>query len=188
MPVGYGRVDVLGYSWGGALAQQLAGVHPAQIRRLVLVAPTTGALSVPPSPRVLGRLLAPRWPHRQVAARAVAAELFGATLRTHPERAADTLAAIGASLRGSRRGYAQQLAATVGWTSLPLLPAIRQQTLLVAGTDDPIVPVVNARIMNQLLPHSTIHLHSGGHIDLVTNATELAPVITTFLHDPGVSP
>ena len=62
--LGHGRVDVLGYSWGGALAQQLAVIRPAQVRRLVLVATTTGALAVPPSPRVLGRLLAPRWPQR----------------------------------------------------------------------------------------------------------------------------
>jgi len=49
------------------------------------------------------------------------------------------------------------------------------------GTDDPIIPVVNARIMNALLPHSRLHLHDGGHIDLVQNATELAPVIEKFL-------
>ena len=59
---------------------------------------------------------------------------------------------------------------------------------LVAGTDDPIVPVVNARIMNRLMPHSRLHLHAGGHIDLVTNAPELAPVIVSFLRNPGVNP
>jgi len=53
--LGHDRVDVLGYSWGGELAQQLAVARPAQVRRLVLVATTTGALSVPASPRVLSR-------------------------------------------------------------------------------------------------------------------------------------
>ena len=65
---------------------------PAQVRRLVLVATTTGALAVPPSPRVLCRLLLRRWPQDPVAVLAVATELFGGTLRTHPERAAATLA------------------------------------------------------------------------------------------------
>ena len=46
-----------------------------------------------------------------------------------------------------------------------------------AGTDDPIIPVANAHILNTFLPHSLLHLHCGGHIDLVHNATELAPVI-----------
>ena len=60
---------------------------------------------------------------------------------------------------------------------------MRQQTLIVAGTDDPIIPVINAHIMNALLPHSRLHLHSGGHIDLVHNAAELAPVIEEFLDE-----
>jgi hypothetical protein len=42
--------------------------------------------------------------------------------------------------------------------------------------------------MNALLPHSRLHLHDGGHIDLVQNATELAPVIESFLNEPGERP
>ena len=182
--LGYGRIDVLGYSWGGALAQQLAVVHPAQIRRLVLVATTTGALSVPPSPRVLGRLLAPRWPHRQVAARAVASELFGGTLRAHPERSAHTLGAIAASLQGSRRGYAQQLAATIGWTSLPVLRLIRARTLVIAGDDDPIIPSFNATILGRGIPDARVHRHPGGHLAIITEAAELAAVTAEFLYSP----
>jgi pimeloyl-ACP methyl ester carboxylesterase len=60
--------------------------------------------------------------------------------------------------------------------------------LIVAGTDDPIIPVANAYIMKCLLPHSRLHLHSGGHIDLMQNAAELAPVIEGFLREPGERP
>jgi hypothetical protein len=60
--------------------------------------------------------------------------------------------------------------------------------LIVAGTDDPIIPIVNAHILNTLLPHARLHQHSGGHIDLVQNAAELAPVIETFLHEAGERP
>ena len=66
-------------------------------------------------------------------------------------------------------------------SSLFALPAVRQPTLIVAGTDDPIIPVINAHILNTLLPHSRLHLHPGGHIDLVHNALELAPVVDEFL-------
>ncbi|HME77005.1 MAG TPA: poly(3-hydroxyalkanoate) depolymerase, partial [Mycobacterium sp.] len=38
----------------------------------------------------------------------------------------------------------------------------------------------NARILHRLLPHSTLHLHSGGHVDLISNAAELAPIIEMF--------
>jgi pimeloyl-ACP methyl ester carboxylesterase len=65
---------------------------------------------------------------------------------------------------------------------------VRQETLIVAGTDDPIIPVANARILKALLPHARLHLHSGGHIDLVHNANELAPVIERFLTEPGERP
>ncbi|MET0993966.1 MAG: hypothetical protein ABWY20_07730, partial [Mycobacterium sp.] len=43
---------------------------------------------------------------------------------------------------------------------------IRQETLIVAGTDDPIIPLVNAKLMYLLLPHATLHLHDGGHVGL----------------------
>src|SRR5882757_7378757 len=45
--LGIGVVDVLGLSWGGALAQQFAFQNPRRCRRLVLVATGTGALMVP---------------------------------------------------------------------------------------------------------------------------------------------
>jgi pimeloyl-ACP methyl ester carboxylesterase len=89
---------------------------------------------------------------------------------------------------GSRIGYVHQLLAGSVWTSLFALPTIRQRTLLIAGTDDPIIPVVNAHIMNRLLPRASLHLHNGGHIDLVTNATELAPVIDEFRRSRGRRP
>jgi pimeloyl-ACP methyl ester carboxylesterase len=40
--VGLERVDVLGFSHGGAVAQQLAVAHPARVRRLVLVSTSCG--------------------------------------------------------------------------------------------------------------------------------------------------
>ena len=51
-----------------------------------------------------------------------------------------------------------------------------------------ILPMVNAHIMNTLLPHSRLYQHSGGHIDLVHNAVELVPVIEAFLHEHGERP
>jgi pimeloyl-ACP methyl ester carboxylesterase len=63
---------------------------------------------------------------------------------------------------GSKTGYLHQLLAGLVWTSLFALPAIRQPTLIVAGTGDPIVPIANARIMTRLLPHASLHRHPGG--------------------------
>jgi pimeloyl-ACP methyl ester carboxylesterase len=69
----------------------------------------------------------------------------------------------------------------MGWVSLPWLPLIRQQTLILAGKDDPIIPLANARVMQHLLPHAELHIHEGGHVALVTEADRLAPVVAAFL-------
>src|SRR5262245_55000700 len=45
---GYNRtIDVLGVSWGGAVAQQFARSFPERCRRLVLAATSPGAIMVP---------------------------------------------------------------------------------------------------------------------------------------------
>jgi poly(3-hydroxyalkanoate) depolymerase len=177
--LGINVVDVLGISWGGALAQQFALQNPRRCRRLVLVATGTGALMVPPHPRILAKMLTPRRFSDAGYAASIAGELYGGTVRTHGD---DVARLFAQQLHvGSKIGYLHQQLAMSGWTSLFALRAVRQDTLIVAGTDDPLIPVVNAHIMNALLPHSRLHLHSGGHIDLVHNAAELAPVVGTFL-------
>jgi poly(3-hydroxyalkanoate) depolymerase len=172
-------VDVLGLSWGGGLAQHFAVQHRRRCRRLVLAATGTGSLMVPANPRVLTHMLTPRRHRDPEYARRIAGELYGGTMRSDPARAARVLHS--ASRLGPRRGYYYQLAASTGWSSLPFLKLIRQPTLIVAGDDDPIVPVVNARIMARLIPDAQLHVYSGGHIALITEAEDLAPVIEKFL-------
>jgi poly(3-hydroxyalkanoate) depolymerase len=171
-------VDVLGLSWGGALAQQFAFQNPRRCRRLILVSTGVGIGMVPGRPAVLAKLLTPRrFLDHDYAAR-IAGELYGGSARTD---ASIVRGLFDSQLTtGSFVGYAHQLLAASVWSSLFALPLIRQPTLIVAGTDDPIIPVVNARIMSRLLPHATMHLHAGGHVDLVTNPAEFAPLIESF--------
>lgn len=181
--LGHGRVDVLGFSWGGGLAQQLALGVRRRVRRLVLVATGTGALMVPGPPSVLARMLTGRRYHDPEHARDVAGRIYGGTMRTHPERAEELLGA-GRSAGPGDRGYRYQLMAAASWTSLPFLPMLRVPTLVVAGEDDPIVPLVNARILHRGIAGSQLHVHPGGHLALLTEPHELAPVIDTFLAAP----
>ncbi|MDV6294112.1 poly(3-hydroxyalkanoate) depolymerase [Rhodococcus aetherivorans] len=180
--LGIGVVDVLGLSWGGALAQQFAFQNPRRCRRLVLVATATGALMVPGHPRVLAKMLTGRRFTDPDHTAAIAGQIYGGTARS---QGSDIAALFDTqSHAGSTIGYLHQLLAGAVWTSLPMLPLIRQPTLIVAGTDDPIVPIVNAHILHRLLPHATLYLHNGGHIEPITNAGRLAPVIDAFLHEP----
>jgi poly(3-hydroxyalkanoate) depolymerase len=177
-------VDVLGLSWGGALAQQFAFQNPRRCRRLILASTGVGIGMVPGRPAVLAKLLTPRrfLDHDYVAK--IAGELYGGSARTD---ASIVKGLFDSQLTaGSPVGYLHQLLAASVWSSLFALPFIRQPTLIVAGTDDPIVPVINARIMGRLLPHAMMHLHTGGHVDLVTNAAAFAPLIESFRN--GASP
>ena len=180
--LGYGTVDVLGISWGGGVAQHFAAVQRTRCRRLVLVSTATGALMVPARPSVLATMITPRRYTDRAYLEQHAARLYGGSARSDPAR---VTAAMNAHNRvGSPRGYLYQLAAGAGWTSLPFLPMLTQPTLIVSGDDDPIIPLANARIMHRLIPRSALHVFHGGHLGLVTEAAQVAPVISQFLTAP----
>jgi poly(3-hydroxyalkanoate) depolymerase len=180
--LGYQRFDVLGISWGGGLAQQLAFQNPRRCRRLVLVATAAGWTMLPAHPRVLLRMTTPRR-HRDAGyARSIAGDLYGGSLRGRPGRVQELITEHDRPASG--RGYLYQLAAGAGWTSLPFLPLVRQPTLILAGADDPLIPLVNARIMARLLPDARLHVYPDGHLGLLTRADELAPLVADFLDEP----
>jgi poly(3-hydroxyalkanoate) depolymerase len=180
--LGYDRVDVLGISWGGAVAQHFAAFQPARCRRLVLVATMTGALGVPARPSVLVHMVTPRRYQNRGYLQRVAGDIYGGSARADPVSVA---AAIHNGVRvGPSRGYVYQLAAGAGWTSVPFLPWLRQPTLILAGDDDPLIPLVNARLMRRLIRDSRLHVYQGGHLGLITEAAGLAPVVDGFLAVP----
>ena len=177
--LGYQQADVLGISWGGGLAQQFALSRPDRVRRLVLVATGPGALMVPGRPRVLMRMLTPRRHRDPGYAARIAGDLYGGSVREDPALASDLLHAT--TRLGPARGYYYQLISGIGWTSLHRLPRLRQPTLILAGDDDPIIPLVNARIMHRMIPRSELHIYHGGHLDLVADAERIAPVVEEYL-------
>jgi len=182
--LGYEQADVLGISWGGGLAQQFALSRPDRVRRLVLVATAPGSLMVPGHPRVLLRMLTPRRHRDPGYAAHVAGELYGGSAREDPIVARDLLHAT--TRLGPARGYYYQLISILGWTSLPRLPRLRPPTLILAGDDDPIIPVVNARIMHRLIPRSKLHVYHGGHLELAADPERLASAVEGFL-DAGLT-
>jgi poly(3-hydroxyalkanoate) depolymerase len=177
--LGHESADVLGISWGGGLAQQFALSRPGRVRRLVLAATATGTVMVPARPRVLRHMLTPRRHHDLAYAVSIAGDIYGGSMRSRPARAGELLHP--ASQAAPRRGYYYQLLAGAGWTSLPLLPLLRHPTLILAGDDDPLIPLINARIMHRLIRGSELHIYRGGHLDLIAQPHRLAPVIEQFL-------
>jgi poly(3-hydroxyoctanoate) depolymerase len=76
------------------------------------------------------------------------------------------------------RGYFGQLNAISGWTSLPWLRTPRQPTLVLAGDDDPIVPLVNGRTLARRIPQARLHvIHGGGHLFILERPAEVAELV-----------
>ena len=171
-------VDVLGVSWGGAVAQQFARSFPSRCRRLILAATSAGAIMVPGKLSALAKLASPRRYLDADYLRRVGADLYGGTYRKSPERLEELAHHIKPP---GGLGYAYQLLAGAGWTSLPWLHRLRQPTLILHGTDDPIVPLTNAKILAALIPGSRLHVIDDGHLFLVSRAREIGPVVGKFL-------
>jgi poly(3-hydroxyalkanoate) depolymerase len=179
--LGHDRVDVLGLSWGGALAQELAHRHPRSVRRLILAATMPGVTSVPGRPIAMSILMSPARYYSPEYLRRVAPTLYGGDIRRHPRLLAEH-ADLRAAQPPTRLGYVHQLTAIQRWTSLPWLHRVRHRTLVLAGDDDPIVPLVNGRIMAGRIPAGRLHVvEGGGHLFLFTRAEEIAGVVRGFL-------
>ena len=179
--IGYERVDVLGISWGGALAQQLAHQAPQRVRRLVLAATSAGMPGlggVPGSPSALIKLLGPRRYRDPDYLASVAGRLYGGEAFGLPEE--HLAARLGKP--PSSAGYRRQIWAVQGWTGLPWLRGLEQSTLVMAGDDDPLVPVANGQILARLIPHARlVVVRGGGHLFLLQLAPQMAGVIADFV-------
>jgi poly(3-hydroxyalkanoate) depolymerase len=174
--------DVLGISWGGILAQQFAVQYPHRCERLVL-ASTCPGLGVPGAMDPLLALSGPDRHHDAHFIRSIAPLAYGGALRPDPSGSS----VLASGLPPDGVGYRYQQLAAAGYTSLPFLPFLRQRTLVVAGDDDPLIPLANARLLASLIPDARLHIFADGHLGLLTGADELAPVIERFLDDgrPG---
>jgi poly(3-hydroxyalkanoate) depolymerase len=176
--LGIPEVDVLGASWGGALAQQFAFQHPRRCRRLILV--STGAAPIlRPSLATLREAVSPR----RFGNADIAAEFYGGKVREDPTLLRHLEREI-----PNRGGERFQTLAVLGWTSLLYLRWVRQPTLVLHGDADNLVPMLNARLLRRLLPNAQLHVFHDGHIGLITSATEIAPVIEAFRNGAQVSP
>ena len=179
--LGYdGAVDALGVSWGGALAQTFAFHFPSHCRKLVLASTSPGALMVPGKPSVLAKLVSPRRYVDPDFLHAFGGEIYGGAFRSDPDLLRRHAQALWAP---SNRGYLYQLIAAAGWTSLPWLRLLTQPTLVMHGLDDPIVPLINARILSALIRRAELHVVDDGHMFLVSKAQDVAPVVHRFLDE-----
>jgi pimeloyl-ACP methyl ester carboxylesterase len=113
--------------------------------------------------------------------RRVAPSLYGGRIGREPELLAEQAHAR-MTHPPSLLGYLAQLYAMGWWTNLPWLPFIRHPTLVMAGDDDPIIPLVNGRILARLMPRARLEvITGGGHLFLLEEPERSAALVREFL-------
>lgn len=154
--LGYGRVDVLGFSLGGLVAQQLARDAQARIRRIALAGTAVGWGSMPGTLHALALIAMPlrfysRGFYEQT--NSLLSKPDNALVRRSPKL-------TDARLRypPSLLGYAGQLWAGSVWSSLAWLQSVRVPTLVLHGDGDELVPPANGVQLARLLPDSRLHV------------------------------
>jgi pimeloyl-ACP methyl ester carboxylesterase len=180
-----GKVDVAGWSMGGMVAQQLALLHPHQVKSLVLISttpPGPDALPVSaavdtvlsgqsPSPfeAIMGVLFPPA--ARPLAIRCFRSEMF--TPADYGRVSVDKRVADAQSRAMSAWWHDDSAAAALGRLAAP--------ALVVAGDQDEVLAPQNTDVLARLLPHATLHVfHGSGHALMYQDPQGLARAITRF--------
>lgn len=185
--LGLGRVDLLGYSMGGRIAQIVASRHPGLVRSLACLMSSGGQAGVQAAPHIREALGAAR-PAELLQAPDIdlftrqAALFEGGTVVTP---AAELRARIAAAVARSYcpLGSARQIRAIgAAGDRSELLRGITAPTLFIHGSDDPVVPVEAARAGAALIPGARIHVVDGlGHSLSATTAKAVLPPLLDFL-------
>jgi poly(3-hydroxyoctanoate) depolymerase len=181
--LGHAQVDVLGFSHGGLVAQELARIAPERVRRLALVSTACGWGSSLGHPAALSALATP-FRYYSRAFSATTSRLYGE--RDRMVDASLSKARVGSP--PSLLGYAYQLLAAATWSSLPWLGTLQQPTLVIAGDDDRVTVSANGVQLARLIKNSRLHLLPGeGHLALFDPASGAQPLLADFFSAPDLA-
>ncbi len=166
--LGMDDAHFVGASMGGMIVQTVAIRHPSRVRSLTSIMSTTGNPSLPPArPDLLGRLGGPAPVGRQanVDASVEMWKLISGPGFPFDEAAIRARSALLYDRSHHPEGQARQLAAIMAHGNrAPKLAAVRAPTLVIHGTDDPLVPVEGGKDTAAAIPGAELLLIPGmGH-------------------------
>jgi 3-oxoadipate enol-lactonase len=178
-----GPVDVVGVSFGGMVAQELAIRHPPRVRRVVLACTSSGGAGGSSYP--LHELEAMPEPARSATLLAVNdSRLDRAWQEAHPDDAGKLLELA------SRREPAspRQLEVRRQHDTFERLGQITAPTLVAAGRFDGIAPVANSQALAERIPDARLEVFEGGHLFLVQDRAAVPAVIRFLLAEDSDGP
>jgi pimeloyl-ACP methyl ester carboxylesterase len=187
--IGVRGADVLGWSMGGFVAQQLAVRHPGVVRRMILAGTNPGGDAAvlgtghdqeidsdpDPSDAAVLRVLYPRTAAGRAEGRA-----FLRRLDTASESGVipDDFAVPAATVRAQVAAEDPWLRSNANWDALARLAT---PTLVTGGRRDPVVPPQNARVTARRIPGARLELFAGSHAFLFSDRARFAASVDAFL-------
>jgi poly(3-hydroxyalkanoate) depolymerase len=184
---GIAKADVLGYSYGGAIAQQMAFQRPEHVRRLVLAATNCGLGSIPGSSRALNVLATPFRYYSPTYFERIAEAAYGGVTGRNPAARVQMMS-VRRKHPPSSLGYALQIMGGAGWSSRSFLEQIPHETLVICGDDDPLIPIQNAEMLARHIPRAQLDIvPDAGHLFLWDDAHNVGPRICRFVNDAQAS-
>lgn len=184
--VGWARCRIVGISFGGMVAQEIAVTWPERVERLALLCTSPGGSGRPSYP--LHELAAVPADERQATyVRLLDTRFTPGWLADHPaDQGLVDLVAGRMTVEKSAaqlRGEAGQLEARSHHDVYDRLPRISCPTFVAAGRYDEIAPVSNSEAIAQQVPGSTLRVYDGGHA-FVGQDPAAFPEILDFLAGP----
>lgn len=183
--VGWSRAHVMGVSFGGMVAQELAIRHPELVDRLVLACTSSGGAGGASYP--LHELEALPGDERFAANLALSDRRRDVGWQAdNPEQVvqlrafADAQATIGAEEAAMAIGRRRQLEARSHHDTTDRLSEIASATLVCAGRHDGIAPVANSELLVERIPDARLEVFEGGHLFLLQDRAAW-PAIVDFL-------
>lgn len=168
------QADILGISWGGALAQQFAFQHRARTGKVVLAATTAGATMVPGNASLLAHMADPREYTVERTLRRNLASIYNG--------GGNAQVSLNAAKAPSPLGYSYQLAAFSIWSSLPFLPLLTLPVMVMADHEDQLVPPTNAQFLHKAIPGSKLEMfQGGGHLFMLSQRERFIAKLREFL-------
>jgi pimeloyl-ACP methyl ester carboxylesterase len=178
--IGWERCRVVGISFGGMVAQELAVTRPDRVERLALLCTSSGGEGGSSYPLHELRAMAPG--ERAEVGRAILDSRFDeAWLASHSgDRMLDQMMAARAEAARTaeqERGEYEQLEARRRHDVWDRLHSIACPTLVACGRYDGIAPVANGKAIASRIPGAEVRIYEGGHAFFVQDRTALPDVV-----------